>query len=304
MAPKVVTRVAFKNILIATDFSEVSQHALLHALAMAKRYDAKLTVVHVAPPEAQTPIPMEPVPVELGWQRKRGAENLARLEGFEGLHMFPHKMVLKQGSPWPEIRDLIEQSGIDLIVLGTHGRGVIGTLVLGSVAEQVVRHASCPVLTVGPDVLTSLFDHEQFRHVLFATDFSLGSMHALPYALSIAEEHDAELTLMHVLEQLEPLPIEYSKQLLSDYRKRLWEMVPEDANLWCKPQVTVAIGSAAEEIVRAAGDRQTDILVMGVHSARAAATHLPWTVVHSVIRHARCPVLTVGTVAASSSQSD
>ena len=65
MAPNVVTRVAFKNILIATDFSEVSQHALLHALAMAKRFDAKLTVVHVAPPEAQTPIPMDPVPVEL-----------------------------------------------------------------------------------------------------------------------------------------------------------------------------------------------------------------------------------------------
>jgi nucleotide-binding universal stress UspA family protein len=101
MAPNVVTRVAFKNILIATDFSEVSQHALLHALAMAKRFDAKLTVVHVAPPETQTPIPMEPVPVELDWQKKRGAEGLARLEGYEGLHMFPHDMVLKQGSPWP-----------------------------------------------------------------------------------------------------------------------------------------------------------------------------------------------------------
>jgi nucleotide-binding universal stress UspA family protein len=73
--------VPFKNILIATDFSEVSQHALLYALAMAKRFDAKLTVVHVAPPEAQTPIPMEPVPVELDWQKKRGAQGLARLEG-------------------------------------------------------------------------------------------------------------------------------------------------------------------------------------------------------------------------------
>jgi nucleotide-binding universal stress UspA family protein len=132
--------------------------------------------------------------------------------------------------------------------VGTHGGGVIGTLVLGSVAEQVLRHATCPVLTIGPDILTSLLDHERFAHVLFATDFSDGSMHALPYALSIAKEHDAELTLMQVLEQLQPVPMEYSKELLSDYRKRLWELVPEEANPWCKPPVTVAVGSAPEQI--------------------------------------------------------
>ena len=74
---------------------------------------------------------------------------MARLEGFEALPLFPHEMVLKQGSPWPEIRDLIEQRGIDLIVLGRHGRWLIGTLLLGSVAEQVLRRAACPVLTVG-----------------------------------------------------------------------------------------------------------------------------------------------------------
>jgi len=293
MAPCVVTRVAFKNILLATDFSEVSQHALLHALAMAKRFDAKLTVMHVAPPEAQVPIPMEPVPVEMDWQKKRGAESLARLEGFEALHMYPHEMLLKQGNPWPEISGLIEERGIDLIVLGTHGRGLLGTLFLGSVAEQVLRQATCPVLTVGPDVRTSLLDHEQLTHVLFATDFSEGSMHALPYALSLAEEDNAELTLMHVLEQLEPMPMEYSKELLADYRKRLWGLVPADANLWCKPQVVVATGIAAESIARTAHDRQVDLLVMGVHAAGTVASHLPWTVLHSVVRHARCPVLTV-----------
>lgn len=293
MAPSAVTRVAFKNILVATDFSEVSQHALLHALALAKRFDARLTVVHIAPPEAQVPIPMEPVPVEMDWQKKRAAERLARLEGFEALHMYPHEMLLKQGSPWPEISGLIEERGIDLIVLGTHGRGLLGTLFLGSVAEQVLRHATCPVLTVGPDVRTSLLDHEQLTHVLFATDFSEGSMHALRYALSLAEENNAELTLMHVLEQLEPLPVEYSNELLADYRQRLWDLVPEDANLWCKPQVVVEIGAAAESIARTAQDRQADLIVMGVHTAGTVASHLPWTVLHSVVRHARCPVLTV-----------
>lgn len=292
MAPTAVTRVAFKNILFATDFSEVSQPALLHALAMAKRYDAKLTVMHVAPPETQIPIPMEPVPVEMDWQKQRAAESMQRLELFDPLHLFPHETVLRQGAPWLEMADLIEARNIDLIVLGTHGRGVIGTLVLGSVAEEVLRHASCPVLTVGPDVLRILVDHQQLSHVLFATDFSEGSMHALPYALSLAEENNAELTLMHVLEQLQPMPLAYSKDLLADYRKRLWQMVPDDANLWCKPQVTVAVGSAGEEIARTAHDLQADLIVMGAHKAGPVANHLPWTVVHSVVRHARCPVLT------------
>lgn len=293
MAPTVVTRVAFKNILLATDFSEVSQHALLHALAMARRYDARLTLLHVAPPEVVTPIPMEPVPVEMDWQKKRAAENMARLELFESLHVFPHDTVIRQGSPWPEMSEVIADQDIDLIVLGTHGRGVIGTLVLGSVAEDVLRHATCPVLTVGPDVLQSLVDHQQLSQVLFATDFSEASLRALPYALSLAEENNAELTLMHVLQQLEPMPLAYSKELLADYCTRLWEMVPDDAGLWCKPQVAVAVGAAGDEIVRKAHDCQVDLIVMGVHAGGVMASHLPWTIVHSVVRHARCPVLTV-----------
>jgi nucleotide-binding universal stress UspA family protein len=293
MAPNVATRVAFKNILLATDFSKVSQHALLHALATAKRFDARLTVVHVAPPESQVPIPMEPVPVELDWHKKRGAEGLAHLEGFEPLHMYPHETVLKQGNPWPEISALIEERNFDLIVLGTHGRGILATLFLGSVAEQVLRHAPCPVMTIGPDVRTSLLDREQLSHVLFATDFSEGSLHALPYALSLAEENNAEITLLHVLGQLEPMPLEYSKELLSDYRKRLWNLIPDDASLWCKPNVAVESGLAADSIVRKANKEHVDLIVMGAHSGSAVANHLPWTVLHSVARHARCPVLTV-----------
>jgi nucleotide-binding universal stress UspA family protein len=292
MAPNVATRVAFKNILFSTDFSDVSRHALLHALAIAKRYDSKLAVVHVAPPEAQVPIPMEPVPMELDWQKNKAAESLSRLEDFEPLHMYPHDTVLMQGNPWQEMSGIIAYRNIDLIVLGTHGRGMMGTLLLGSVAEQVLRHATCPVLTVGPDVVPSLLDHEQLTHILFATDFSEGSMHALPYALSLAEENDAELTLLHVLEEVQPIPVEYSKELLADYRQRLWDLVPADAAMWCKPRVAVEIGEAAASIARTAHDQQVDLIVMGVHGGGPVASHLPWTVIHSVVRHARCPVLT------------
>ncbi len=292
MAPRTATRVVFKNILFATDFSDASHRALLHALAMAKRYESKLTVVHVASPETQTPIPMEPVPLELDWQKQRAAECMARLEEFEPLRLFPHQTMLKQGNPWLEMSAIIEDAGIDLVVVGTRGRGVFGTLVLGSFADQVLRHASCPVLTVGPEVTPSLVDHDRLSHILFATDFSEGSMHALRYALSLAEENDAELTLLHVLVEFQPALLEYAKEFLADYRKRLWELVPADAAMWCKPHVALETGPAAEAIVRAAHERMVDLIVMGVHSGGTVATHLPWTVVHSVVRHTRCPVLT------------
>jgi nucleotide-binding universal stress UspA family protein len=122
MAPRAATRVVFKNILFATDFSDASHRALLHALAMAKRYESKLTVVHVAPPETQTPIPMEPVTLEIDWQKQRAAECMARLEEFEPLRLFPHETMLRQGNPWLEMSAIIEDAGIDLVVVGTRGR--------------------------------------------------------------------------------------------------------------------------------------------------------------------------------------
>ena len=123
-------------------------------------------------------------------------------------------------------------------------------------------------MTIGPDVLTSIVDHEQLTHLLFATDFSEGSLHALPYALSLAEESNAEITLLHVLEQLEPMPLEYSKELLSDYRKRLWNLIPDDASLWCKPNVAVESGLAADSIVRKANEGHVELIVMGASSRR------------------------------------
>jgi nucleotide-binding universal stress UspA family protein len=296
MAPASITRVAFQHILFATDFSEVSQRAMLHALAMAKRYDSKLTVLHVAPPETSVPIPMEPVPLEADWQVQHARESLQKMEEFEPLRMFPHKTVLKQGGPWAEMAGLVGDCGVDLIVLGTHGRGAVGTLLLGSVAEEVLRNAPCAVLTVGPDVVQSIVDHQRLSHVLFATDFSDASMSALPYALSMAEENNAELTLLHVLEQLEPLPMQYTKELLADYRHRLWNTVPDDANLWCRPQVCVCSGAPADEILRLSHDRKVDLIVMGAHGGGAGTSHIPWTIVHSVVRKARCPVLTVRSV--------
>ena len=115
------------------------------------------------------------------------------------------------------MRDLIERHGIDFDPLGTHGRGgLVGMLLLGPVTEQLLRHAPCRVLMIGLDVLTSLLDHERFADILFATDFSDGSVTLCRTRYRWGRRTMPSL-LIHVLERLEPLPTEYSKELLSDY---------------------------------------------------------------------------------------
>ena len=93
---------------------------------------------------------------------------------------------------------MVGRHAIDLIVLGSHGKHGLKKLVLGSAAEQIFRHADCPVLTVGPKVVAPGPGEVAFKHILFATDFSAGSLRALPYALSLAEENQARLALLHV----------------------------------------------------------------------------------------------------------
>jgi nucleotide-binding universal stress UspA family protein len=235
---------------------------------------------------------MEPVPLEMDWQKQRAAECMSRLEGFEPLRLYPHQTVLTQGNPWLEMSGVIGDAGIDLVVMGTHGRGVIGTLVLGSVAEQVLRQASCPVLTVGPEVAPSLVDHDKLSHILFATDFSEGSMHAcgMPYHLqrrrTMLNSHSCMCWWSF-------------NRLCWSTRSSCWLTTASGCGTWCRR--TDHVVQAARSYRDWSGsrgncacphERMVDLIVMGVHSGGMAATHLPWTVVHSVVRHTRCPVLT------------
>jgi len=215
------------------------------------------------------------------------------LESLEPLQLYPHETILRQGDTWAELSKIIQDKNVDLVVVGTQGRGIVGTLLLGSVAESIIRHAGCPVLSIGPEVVSSLLDHEQMKQVLFATDFSDSSCRALNYALSFAEENDAALTLLHVVDEPGALPPEYSKQIVAEDEANLWALLPPNTTLWCKPEVLVESGIAADEIVRVASAKQADVIIMGIHRGGAIANHLPWTVAHSVLRRARCPVLTV-----------
>jgi nucleotide-binding universal stress UspA family protein len=217
-------------------------------------------------------------------------QNLNRFANLGPLDDTAHTEVLERGELWNVLENQIQRHNVDLIVLGTHGRHGLKKLVLGSAAEQIFRRASCPVLTVGPHV-TPHHELASFQRIIFATDFSAGSLKALPYALSFAEENQAELILLHAI----PLvPLQHQESVAARAYTRLDELLPTDASDWCRPEHVVRFEFPAEGILTLAEGRRADLIVMGVHKgAPPASAHLPWAIAYDVVCRATCPVLTV-----------
>ena len=284
-----LSRITINKILLATDFSPEAQNALQCAVSLAKRYGSTIFLTHVLATEGSIGA-VEAWPDFADVTRRNAEQSMAKLENTEDLKLLPHEVILRSGDTWDVISEVLSDKNVDLIVIGTQGHGGIKKLFLGSTAEKVIRHATCPVLTVGPHV--QLVSLNRFGHVFYASDFSSGSTRALTYALSLAEEDRAELTLLHVIES-EPVSESELLEWKQQDREKLSQMVPPDADLAYKPEIEVEVGIPEVEIVRLADTRKADLIVMGCHSGGAVSTHLPWTTLHHVLQHAHCPVLTV-----------
>jgi nucleotide-binding universal stress UspA family protein len=210
-------------------------------------------------------------------------------------------VVVVEGSPVREILRHAEERHTDLLVMGTHGRSGFEALFLGSVTEKVLRSTHVPVLTVPPAV--ERVGTVVYKTILCPIEFSDPSTRALEYALTLAEETDARLILLHVVEQLvdapqpgalSPFSVEqYRQHLEEDARARLRSAVPDDARVWCTPEERVLSGKAYRVILEIADQEKAEIIVMGVHGKGALNRRLFGSTTHHVIRDAHCPVLTL-----------
>jgi len=287
------TRISLKNILYATDFSPAAASALPYVLGLAKGYGAKVHALHV-----RSPYPLIVGPEAMP-QIIEAAKEQAKFEAqqlHEILSTVPHDVLVCEGDLWPAITDMVQQQNIDLIVIGTRGRTGVGRAVLGSVAEEVFRRASCPVLTVGPHVSSDTERRLKMKEILYATDFSPESLSALPYAVSFAQEHEARLTILHVIGEAEVGELVHAENYFESTLRRLRELVPPEAKSWCEPSTRVEKGPAAEKILEVAIALGADLIVLGVRGAAVnmgATTHLSRSTAHRIVTQAECPVLTV-----------
>jgi nucleotide-binding universal stress UspA family protein len=266
------TRVAWENILVATDFSPFSEAALRYAAAIARRYKSTVHLAHVTPPMQHT---------------HEASAHMAKLLGAGHLRGLAHQAVLAQGEVWEELADMVGRHNADLIVVGTSGRAGLHKVIEGSVADQILRMAPCPVLTVGPHIAKPTPRMVEFKKIVYGASLQDGSLGAAVYAVSLAQEYQAHLTLVHV----EPAAGSREEQLALKHsiRKRLQELVPPEAEDWCEPEFEVRFGETADNLLRAAAFHDADLIVLGVHPGSSF-----WeTTAHKVADRARCPVLTV-----------
>jgi nucleotide-binding universal stress UspA family protein len=291
-----------RHVLCPVDFSEYSQRAVDHAIAMARWYGARLTMLYVFVNRPTMDLP----PLELtGADRQQLLAQMKQLAGAPPPEVSIEYVVPEAQDVWREILNQIEGLGIDLLVIGSHGRSGFQKLFLGSVTEKVLRKATCPVLVVprrAPDAGQAA--PVRFARILCPVDFSDSSLKALTYALRIAQEDNAHLAVMHSIEippeLREHYPIESGLDIdqlhaaaRAESLRRLRELVPESARTYCTVETLVREGAAYRQVLGLAAEQHIDLIVMGVHGRGALDLMVFGSNTARVIRTAECPVLIV-----------
>ena len=210
-----------RNVLFATDFSSTSEAALPYAAAICRRFGSTLHTVHVLSDTGLLMMTGGIDYVSLGTlyedAHTEAKEKLDQIS--ERIHGIPHRNHVRHGQVWKSLADVIQANEVDLIVVGTHGRTGLGKLLLGSVAETILRHAPCPVLTVGPKVsrraklpLLGSYGRDlaplelELQQILFATNLGRNSSRVAHEAIALANAFRSRLTLLHVIEEYATRP--------------------------------------------------------------------------------------------------
>jgi len=301
---------AFRHILVATDFSEASRRALIDALVLAAENHAQVSLVHVVQHDRQYAALENPP--ELDLERIYAEQRIKQFVNDLAPEQKVATTLVTHGPVAAAVAGVIEEQAADLLVIGTRGRSGLQKLALGSVAEELLRVAPCPVMTIGPRAdIAAITRGPGFHTILFATDFGKGSAKALPFALALAQGQQSKLIMLHMIP---PMPATSSS--LSAYApasaaadeveewegtarmraiKELRECLPTETGLAQAPEFVVGTDFLAEGILTAVSQFKVDLIVMGAYRAASPwmAAHIPWAAVHEVVRNATCPVLTV-----------
>jgi nucleotide-binding universal stress UspA family protein len=205
------------------------------------------------------------------------------------------EIVVRPGLPADEILAYTRERQIDRIVMGTHSPGPIGKLLVGSVAEAVLRSASLPVYIVGPDVVDASYRDFATRTILCAASLHEASAMVAAFAAELATQHHARLVLQHVIRPQDRAEI-LSHQSLDEVEAGMFELVPKNLRGQIEIQTIVVPGDPTEELLYQSRAQQADLIVLGAHGASAFAAITRHGIVYKVLAHAECPVITLSPV--------
>ncbi|HYL13384.1 MAG TPA: universal stress protein [Terriglobales bacterium] len=290
-----------KSILCPIDFSDFSVAAYRYTLSLAEYYQARLVCLHVVE-LWQYPF-ADYAAYEVDYAKFSRAINEGgekRLREFVNKHSvngIRPDLVVQQGNASDCILSFAQARNMELIVMGTHGRRGFDRMVLGSTTDRVMRKAACPVLVVSnpsQNVLTTGPDgRHRLSRILYCTDFSLRSERALDYAISLAAEYSAELTMLHVAEDAPDLAS--AEALIATRTEQLDRLIPDDKRGNLKLKTAVRVGKPYEEIVRHAGEAQISLIAMTARGGDALNRAVFGSTTYRVIQLGPCPVLAIHT---------
>lgn len=276
-----------KNILFATDFSEPSMKAFPYVSAIAKRFGASVFPCHIITPASL--VATAPMAAPSFYEAEYNAatnelDNILRSPQLQGLKT---QALVASGILGDALLDQIKQNDIDLVVAGTHGRTGFRRFLLGSAVEQICRVATCPVLTIGPELPKTETD---FKRILVPTDLSPESRRSLPFVLRLAGEYGSEVTVLHVLPEETAGNPDARKLSAPVYDNMVGIFKPQLDPL--KPQFLIESGETVEMILQVARETNADLIAMGIRGAFLPGFHPRMSVAYRVMAAAHCPVVT------------
>ncbi len=287
-APVIRPVPAIRKILVTTDFSACSKSAIPYACLIARTYGSEVQIMNVLGPQ---PL-LGPMGVSYTYSeqdRQTAFRQLQAIGQGPEFRTITTEFSVHRGEVGEVVCRVVEEQKIDLLVLGTHGRRGLKQFVMGSAAEHLFRHVSCPVLTVGPGAPKDVAPDAGFKRILAATDLTPKSAIVVEYAEGLARNSGAHLTLFHAIPDRSQSADEVSlDDQIAAAKKRLELAVKNVDN-----DTSLKIGRAAELIIETATEREADLIVIGARRGLRLAAHSPWAVAHEVVCAAPCPVITV-----------
>lgn len=271
----------YEDVLVAIDGSDVAANAASVGIPLARTLEARVHALSIVEGGLDN--------AARRTKREANAESIATEAAEAGCDA---DSVVRSGRPADEIRAYADEAGVDLIVVGTHGRTGISQALLGSVALEVIREAHRPVLSVGPDVA---FEDPGIDDILLATDGWSGSRAATEHAVSLADAVDARLHALYAVDVALDEPghrdefEEHGEKATTAVTDRAEERGVETTR-------TVADGAAHEVILEYAADEGVDLLVMGTESKTNLERLVIGSVSQRVVPNASVPVMTVRTI--------
>jgi nucleotide-binding universal stress UspA family protein len=299
----------FQRILCPTDFSPFAGRALDHAAFLGRLYGGEIEVLHIFPMVQPVPndLTYTPTLVRLDEKTRRElGEDLHRFVEASPVTGVPTTLILGEGDPANAVLERARTSHADLIVMGTHGLRGFDRWILGSVTQRLLRKAACPVLTVPPeDPAATERSTPRLDRILCPVEIGEHSEGTLAYAVSVARASNATLVVLHVRENEHVrddasdarvrLPFLLEMRAHIDARERGVEesLAPGEVEDVCGIERIVVKGRAHEEILRLAGERGVDLIVMGIHRRRPLEFPFFGSTAQHVLQRAKCCVLTV-----------